>query len=158
MRLWLAPILFALSCTCTSPRLPDGALAFDRAAQRALVFGGRSSSGYLTNEMWAWDGGSWSQVTPPNLPSEREGHSMAWDSARQRLVLFGGFTLTSLQNDTWEWNGLTWAQRLPPLPLPPPREDAMLAFDSARGRLVLFGGQTMNRGPLSDTWEWDGTT
>lgn len=72
---------------------------------------------------------------------------MAYDSARQRVVLYG--------KGTWEWDGAVWTQRYPPQS-PPARERTALAFDEARQRVVLFGGSA--GGLLDDTWEWDGQT
>lgn len=47
------------------------------------------------------------QVTPAS-PGGRGGHAMAWDAARQRLVLFGGTFMTAsgilqTRGDTWEY-------------------------------------------------------
>ncbi|MBK8974736.1 MAG: hypothetical protein IPM29_02310 [Planctomycetes bacterium] len=89
----------------------------------------------------------------------RHGHALAYDSARDRIVLFGGIAdeLNFVYlSDTWEWDGNTWTERTPAVS-PPARVDHALAYDSARGRIVLFGGQG-GSGRLSDTWEWDGTT
>ena len=48
----------------------------------------------------------------------RSGTAMAYDSARQRIVLFGGLAAHSLQSgeraDTWEWNGAAWIERQTP--------------------------------------------
>ncbi len=65
---------------------------------------------------------------------------MAWDAARQRVVLFGGrangpdFYLY----DTWEWDGATWTLRN--LAASPPPEPGALAWDGARQRMMLFNG------------------
>jgi hypothetical protein len=77
---------------------------------------------------------------------------MAYDSARDRIVLFGG---APGHSDTWEWDGTTWLQRTPPLS-PPQRYGHAMAYDSARGWVVLFGGT--GSGTLNDTWEWNGAT
>src|SRR5262249_14262812 len=100
----------------------------------------------------------------------RYGQAMAYDSNRNRVVLFGGsdsFATTFFQgvpslDDTWEWDGTDWVQRLP-AHRPPARLYAQMAFDSRRGVVVLHGGLNYPSYPLqqeklSDTWEWDGTT
>ena len=96
---------------------------------------------------------SWVQVTPATSPPSRHGHAMAYDTARQRVVLFGGETIPHgvLLGDTWEWDGTTWAERTAASGDPPPRIGHALAYDVARARTVLFGAAT------ADTWEWDGT-
>lgn len=45
-------------------------------------------------------------------PSARSFHAMAYDSIRQRTVLFGGtdYSVGPL-SDTWEWDGANWIQR-----------------------------------------------
>ena len=78
---------------------------------------------------------------------------MAFDAARQRVVLFGGDSLGgSLFGDTWEWDGAHWTQVEDTGPAP--RAGHALVYDTSRSRIVLFGGGLPAlRG---DTWEWDG--
>ena len=81
----------------------------------------------------------------------RNGHALAYDNARGRVILFGGFTGPSFSlSDTWEWDGNVWTQRTPATS-PPARGDHALAYDSARGRVVLFGGYRSSPSLLSDT-------
>ena len=63
---------------------------------------------------------------------------MAYDAARQRVVLFGGFGGGHL-GDTWEWNGTNWTQ-LTPSTSPTARNAHAMAYDAARQRVVLLGG------------------
>src|SRR5918998_1290718 len=91
-------------------------------------------------------------------PSPREGHRMAYDAARQRVVLFGGRGKAGSTNDTWGWDGGAWTQVADTGP--GPRFDCGLAYDDSRQRVVLFGGLEFGPGVttfFSDTWEWDGT-
>ncbi|HEX2069614.1 MAG TPA: Ig-like domain-containing protein [Actinomycetota bacterium] len=82
---------------------------------------------------------------------------MAYDSAREKTVLFSGDTDTNPPlADTWEWDGTTWTERSPATS-PPARNLAAMAYDSTRGKTVLFSGNGTG-GYLTDTWEWDGTT
>ena len=86
-------------------------------------------------------------------PSARSNAAIAYDSARQRVVLFGGQSGSPL-NDTWAWDGTLWTQ-VEDIG-PPARSAHSLAFDSVRQRVVLFGGLSGST-VLGDTWEWDGT-
>jgi hypothetical protein len=88
----------------------------------------------------------------------RTSHSLAYDGARGRVVLFGGGNGSSLA-DTWEWDGSTWTERTPAVS-PVARYGHALAYDSARRRIVLFGGCNDSQPSpyFSDTWEWDGGT
>ncbi|MFO1029440.1 MAG: kelch repeat-containing protein, partial [Planctomycetota bacterium] len=147
----------------------DAAIAYDAARAQTVVFGGW----FLTGPGWLgfgssyfaaiaggalWDGSTWTAM--PAGPSARAYAAMAYDSARQRTVLFGGrsgaypMDWTDLA-ETWEWDGTAWAQRA--VVGPPARGDHAMAYDSVRGVVVLFGGND-NSGPLfGDTWEFDGT-
>src|SRR5207249_4651240 len=74
------------------------ASAFDTATGQFIVFGGTSASGSLLNDMWAWNGSSWTQMFPPPLnpsaagPAARSGATMVYDSGHNKLILFGGQT------------------------------------------------------------------
>ena len=84
-------------------------------------------------------------------PDARGSPAMAYDAARQRVVLFGA----SLRTDTWEWDGSVWTRRTP-ANSPPWRWGHAMAYDIARGRVVLFGGfQYYASAHFADTWEWD---
>jgi galactose oxidase-like protein len=85
-------------------------------------------------------------------PSPRGGHALAYDAARQRVVLFGGSNaLGSIRfNDTWEWDGAEWTQIAD---TGPPRRRHGMVFESSRECLVLFGGEGGSV-DLFDTWEW----
>ena len=68
---------------------------------------------------WLWRDGAWlrSGVAPP-IP-QRVSHAMAYDSRRNRVVMFGGHAgfgpgrTGEMYGDTWEWTGQTW-ERVPP--------------------------------------------
>lgn len=140
------------------PRVNHGC-TFHAATGRVLVFGGSGplqTTSYL-GDTWELTGNVWSYATPTLAlsPPPRFGHGMAYDSARQRSVLFGGAGSSSLRNDTWEWDGGAWQQRQP-ASAPPPRYLPAMAFDPVRGRIVVFGGRGAG-GLRDDTWEWGGT-
>ena len=85
-------------------------------------------------------------------PSPRGGHGLAYDAARERVLLFGGRAGGSvLQGDTWEWDGHDWTQVADTGP--DPRAGHALAFDGPRQRLVLFGGEAAGPALRADTWE-----
>jgi uncharacterized protein (TIGR03437 family) len=108
-------------------------------------------------DTWVWDGTNWSQLLPATSPPRRDGHAVAYDAARGRVVLFGGedFFGSSTYNDTWVWDGTNWKQSAP-LTSPPARTFHALAFDATGGYTLLFGGKTVNAPQSSDTWTWDG--
>jgi hypothetical protein len=120
------------------------------------LFGGRDGAVEFA-DTWEWDGQTWAPKTPATSPAARWGHALAYDAARQRVVLFGGRNVLSTPfGDTWEWDGVSWIQRTP-ASRPIARSFHAMTYDVVRQRVVLFGGQDAALGRLGDTWEWDGT-
>src|SRR5262249_41716876 len=100
-------------------------------------------------------GSTWKLAGDGTL-SPRGYHAIAYDSTRNKLVLFGGH---GGLGDTLECDGERWNQTASTGPSP--RQGHAMAYDSARGKVVLFGGTSPQGGvltPLNDTWEWDGTS
>ena len=99
---------------------------------------------------------NWERESPSASPPARTWAASAYDSNRNRLVVYGGSSNGGADlGDTWEWDGSTWSM-LKPAVSPPVLAGATMAYDSARGVSVLFGGSTPTA-TTSDTWEWDGT-
>lgn len=136
-------------------------LAFDRARQRAVMYGGTANSTLSLAETWEFDGAEWIPTSPNPKPPALSFHGLAFDASRSVTVLFGGVSATSFQttisNETWEWNGQSWTQRLPAAS-PSPRDGFAFAFDAARNNCVLFGGADANGAILNETWLWDGAS
>src|SRR5919202_6443541 len=86
-------------------------------------------------------------------PSPRSGHAMAYDAARQRVVLFGGDTSVGRQSDTWEWDGRAWAEVADTGPSARSLHD--IVYDDARQRLGLFCGKN-GHGGCGETRGWGG--
>ena len=125
-----------------------------------LMFGG-SELGIWANDTWEWNSltKTWIKVTPIGpSPNRRTRHSMAFDPARGKVLLFGGFDIANTHlNDVWEWDvaARAWTDVTPAL-RPAPRSDAGMVYDEAAGKLVLFGGSN-GTSFFNDTWEWDTT-
>src|SRR5262249_49971951 len=127
----------------------------DPTRQRSVAFGLSANSQLAT---WEWDGVTWSKIGTATQPPSRQRHAMAWDAARQRVVLYGGMLGTAgpVASDLWEWDGASWTQRARAWG-PRGRGGRSMAYDEARRRLVVFGGSAFGAtAPLQDTWEWDG--
>lgn len=143
------------------PTSPAGAtfprMAYDAQRGRCVAFGGWNApiGSIVFQDTWEYDGSTWILRTPATVPDERESHAMAYDSVRNRMVMFGGWDFNFVKlGATWEWDGTDWLDRQPQN-APSPRILSAMAYDSARGVTVLFGGEdTTLRG---DTWEWNGT-
>lgn len=141
------------------PRL-RASVALDRARSRLIVAGGQLNPqpglpGGLGSDVWEWDGISWTRVHDPVAP--RVGSAaMAYDTARDRTVLFGGNGATGLSAETWLHDGSRWT--LSTAAGPSPRDNGAMAYDAARARVVLHGGVGAGNITLHDTWEWDGSS
>ena len=130
-----------------SARAAQG-MAYDSARGRIVLFGGRAQVGTAAGEIrtlrdtWIYDNGDWTELAPPVAPSARQLGAMAYDSVRDRMVLYGGFDveadgLTAIQkNDTWEFDGATWTQV---------GDESVkvsrptMAFDAARNQMIMLG-------------------
>ncbi len=109
----------------------------------------------LGKNLWAAQGLAWVEKTPADTPPVRSGHAMAYDAARNQMVLFGGYNETGRLGDTWVWDGTNWTQKNPKNS-PSARDYTAMAYDAAHGQVVLFGGSTQD-GTNSETWTWNGT-
>jgi hypothetical protein len=149
------------------------AMAWDARRKKLVVFGGYDfvQIDFLNPhaDLWELDSATltWTNRTPAVLPASwpapRYLHALVYDSARDKTVLFGGWTSTNnfpIYDDLWEWDGDsgTWTDRTPsprPAAWPKARYHHAMVYDSQRQRTVLFGGYV--GGPLAnDIWEWDG--
>lgn len=139
------------------------AAAFDPIGGRVVVHGGVSSVGSYLDSASTFDGVSWSALPATAVkPAARARHAIAYDEARQRLVLFGGFMTficspaicPVIFSDTWLHDGLTWTQVGGSGP--GPRTGHAMCYDPVRQTVVMFGG-TDGVATLGDTWQWNGT-
>lgn len=124
-------------------------LAYDRAHERLVMFGGNSAAVVNPfNDTWTWDGTAWAQEFPTSSPSPRGNAGMAYDEHREVVVLHGGGLLT-IESDTWEWDGQNWAKVSnsgPQLRL------GNFVYDFHRRRFVCFGFSLTS---VPATWEYD---
>ncbi|MBN2360968.1 MAG: hypothetical protein JXR83_16045, partial [Deltaproteobacteria bacterium] len=144
--------------TTIATAVADPAMVFDSARNRVVLFGGAGYGEDYLQETWEWDGQDWIDRTPAgDNPPARVEHALAFDSVRNRVVLFGGWGQIDGQEivwqDTWEWDGQSWVERQPGSAVPQARRQHTLAFDTARNRVVLFGGYGGEY--MQDTWEYD---
>jgi cysteine-rich repeat protein len=126
----------------TRPLPPmTGVQLAEQPARGPLLLVG-ASAGQWAVETWESTGGVWARRFPDVVPPDRNLGALAFDSARQQVLLFGGSTQDfGWRNDLWSWDGTTWALRHDgAAPAPSPRAMANLVYDAARDQLVLFGG------------------
>jgi hypothetical protein len=92
-----------------------------------------------------------SPSSPGGRPEPRTGPSMAFDEARNQVVLFGGSGFA----DTWTWDGKNWMQQHAAV-TPPGRTGAGMTYDPDTKSVLMWGGLEAN-GQAADFWSWDGS-
>jgi hypothetical protein len=135
-------------------------LVYDDALQRVLLV--NAGLGAATGppasqptQLWAWNGSGW-QVIDSAGPPIRSLAGVAYDSARDVLVMHGGsYTIQVPYGDTWEWRGTGGWQRID-VPGPGVLDHTRMAFDPSRQEAVLFGGQQDVNTFSEDVWTFDG--
>ncbi|MCC6338023.1 MAG: hypothetical protein IT380_29025 [Myxococcales bacterium] len=74
--------------------------AFHVALGRFIVACG-SNGANMQSGSYQYSGGTWTALS--SSPTAWGWAAMAYDSARQKLVLFGGYTTSGDSADTWEF-------------------------------------------------------
>jgi len=114
--------------------------------------GGQSFAFY--NDFWSFDGKEWKQSGTAG--DKRSGIRMAYDTKRNKLFSFGGYSnnnsladLRALENDQWKKLSSDTAMNA---------AEPGFVYDEHRDKLIAFGGSA-RRGLVNNiTWEWDGST
>lgn len=126
-----------------------------------LLFGGNAGGNLMLQDVWSFDGATWTDHTPTagSAPAARDWHACCWDAWNQRLIVFGGRDGANQDlGDTWTFDGSTWTPHTSPV-APSPRRWASMQFDPRGGYALLFGGYENAMGQFrNDTWSWDGAT
>jgi hypothetical protein len=142
----------------------DCGLVYDTLLERVVLHGGADNSFNLLNDTWSYDGSTWTLLEADGAvgaPTRRFIVEMAYDKARDRVVLFGGISSDFLNelNDTWEFNGTSWAEITPATTTPSTRTFHTVAYDDTRQKVYVWGGDDDPSSfvPLNDLHEWDGT-
>ena len=114
-------------------------MTYDPVRRRTVLFSGQAATDSFPADTWTWDGERWSRMTSGG-PAGRVHHSLAWDPAGRRVILFGGIAPGEHRplGDTWAWNGTAWRLIAPDAP---PRTHARLT-GSPIGILLLGGLRT----------------
>ena len=151
------------------PRL-RGAMTWDSAQQRTLLFGGRTFETVsnqrrlqaygprfpenltrgLRNDLWSFDGEDWQPLPSGAPPTPREDAQLVFDRGRGVAVLVGGHSDDDPPGaedrfDLWEHDGVDWVRRFAPEDprLPPSlrtRRAAQVFWNPARERITVLGG------------------
>lgn len=150
---------WSLRSASTLPARSNFGAAFDEAAGRIIAYGGNGigSPPYPSwlDDTQTFDGCVWSQAATTG-PGKRAYPGMAYDSARDRVVLFAGEFRGSELFDTWEWDDSQWTLRS--TTGPGQRYLHAMAYDSDHGLVLVHGGSQNAGVQYQDTWAWDGAS
>lgn len=88
----------------TGPAARTLAMVYDTRRHQMVFFNDAS-------ETWSWNGQAWTALAKHGPPT-RYMAAMAYDTSRDRVVMFGGRPGLPAPdaNDTWEWDGATWKE------------------------------------------------
>jgi hypothetical protein len=135
-------------------------MVYDSKRSRVVLFGGLSASSIdnyeliHSDETWEWDGTDWTLITPDHKPSGRRAVAMAYDSGRNKTVIFGGeIDNDNFSDETWEWDGTDWTLKTPAHKPLAQWGAAAMAYDSKRNITLFYRGFGWN----NEMWSWDGT-
>ncbi len=117
------------------------AIAWDSARGRVQLHGGQLPGVVLSREFWEYDGSVWS--LRHNTGPAFEGHSMAFDAARGRMVIVGD------PQAVWEFNGSNW-QSFGSGPFIGP----VMVYDTERRQCAAVAAYAASSGVLA----WNGAT
>jgi hypothetical protein len=130
------------------PGLLLGARAvFSKKLGAVVMYGGDHAHGLPPPDpsaaLWSYDGRAWRRLCDPCSPGPGAlfAPAMAYDSKRDRVVLYGGADKVGTTSELWAWDG-TWTQIETPVAgiSPGRRAQSQMAYDPRRDRIVLFGG------------------
>lgn len=97
------------------PVRSQAAIAYDPATRLVMLFGGTSPIvGQVVqqfNDTWAWNGITWRRLDSggPNGPFVGGGGQMAWDAARDEMLLVTSAGMLT-NGETWTWHGTRWVR------------------------------------------------
>ncbi|MFW9964070.1 MAG: Kelch repeat-containing protein [Candidatus Sifarchaeia archaeon] len=138
-------------------------MTYDNESDLIVVFGGWNSTSPPTNswknDTWAFDFNTdtYTRKAPSTAPPGRAEPGMAYDTARDLVVLFGGMEYLAIDlrlNDTWTYDvdTDTWTEILPAT-APSARRAHDMAYDIESDRMIVFGGE--DGASLNDTWAFN---
>lgn len=145
----------------TTATLPGGrvygAMVYDFTRSRCVLYGGADDSFVVMPDVfWEYDGVDWTAVVPANSPGGAQGHAMAFDMARSRVVIQGGQAAGRVfRVGTWEYDGTNSYHFDAEVNPAPAKYGGSMTFDWTRSRAVVFAGYSLTYQRLAETLERD---
>lgn len=111
--------------------------------------------------LYQFSGGEWRPIQAPpttNSTTFRTDFGACYNSARQTIMIFGGYSLGGSRFDFWEWDGGRWRLIQDEIEHPVPWKgrfaENKLVYDPGRDRVILL---TPPGREINQTWEWNGS-
>lgn len=129
-------------------------MVYDAGRKNLLLYGGVQPQGRAldpSTRTWLWNGTDWEERKPTVNPGPAtlQSAGIAYDAARQAVVIWNG--------STWTWDGSNW-QKKSPSQSPSMMNGMVMGYDEAHQQIVLVG-KTVTSQPgqeKTETWVWDG--
>lgn len=153
---WTAPVATSLAILEGFTRT-----IFDPTLGQTIKICGRRTVVSYTNTVYAFDGATWTDISPAGTtPQGRGAFGACWIDDCDVTVIFSGDG--PVDNASWELAaGVTagWTD-VSPVTSPPGRfnfSNVPMMVQNPGGGAVLFGGESFAGGPgvYGDTWVWD---
>ncbi|MFW9890759.1 MAG: Kelch repeat-containing protein [Candidatus Thorarchaeota archaeon] len=152
---------FTIADQADLPTRGNVGMAYDNESDLVIIFGGWNNTPTTASKTdvltYDYNIDTYTQKSPSTTPDGRAEPGFAYDSMRDRMVLFGGMrdiNTNDRLNDTWLYNTNTdtWTEVLPTL-APSERRAHGMVYDSESDRFIIFGGEDGD--VLNDTWAFD---
>jgi hypothetical protein len=140
----------------------DTSAAFDPQSGQILLFGGHLESGMPVDDTWGWDGTDWQELSPGGAaePPPGGGSQMAWDPAKNQMLLVTRPGIASAGGQTWIWTGTQWLRQSDGV-LGGNDSSIILAYDPVSRTMLAEGCCAAKSadvvGEPASTWRWDGS-
>jgi hypothetical protein len=141
------------TATSPAPRL-RATMAHDPGRQRMVMVGPSIATG-LPNELWEYDGSTWSPGPP--LPTQVGfDPRIVHDAAQFETLLLGGYDSVGRHGRVYAWNGVSWTQRAGFGSLPYHSFGCEVTADPAGSGLLMYGVSNSLGGVSDELWRFDG--
>ena len=131
-----------------TPSVRYGAVSWTDSSGNAYVFGGSNGASFLNN-LWRFNGTSWSPVTNAGTPPSIRLGAVSWTDSSGNAYVFGGYNGNYL-NDLWRFNGTMWSP-VTNAGTPPSVRNGAVAWTDNPGNAYVFGG-VYNNNYLNDLY------
>jgi len=131
------------------PCVNESQLVYQVHNERPFLIGGLCSGSGSADEVYEWDGATWTEVTLfeySATPLREVDSAVAYDTATQQVIRFGGHSsLTTVPDSlTGIYRNRLWRYVVSTAGTPEPRSMPLFRRDADRGVIWLFGGLDQN--------------